>query len=202
MDVAHMAVIVESLSNQQIEAFQSQFAPVYRDAFSAPPYCKGEEEVMDFAQSLPQHVKREGFRMVVAVEGGTGALVGFAYGYRNTPGQWWHEEVAKALRPQIVAEWLMNSFRFVEIAVVSKAQGRGIGGLLHDQLLNRLPYRKAVLSTMAAETNAHWMYQKRGWEVLLEEVVFPGVARPYRVMGLELGRKDRMRPNPRMQSTI
>jgi GNAT superfamily N-acetyltransferase len=187
MDVAHMAVIVRSLSNQQIETFQGQFVTVYRDAFGAPPYCKGEDEVMDFAQSLPQHAEREGFRMVVAVEDGTGALVGFAYGYKNTPGQLWHEEVARAVRPQIVAAWLMNSFRFVEIAVVPKAQGQGIGGLLHDHMLNRLPYRKAVLSTMAAETNAHWMYQKRGWEVLVEKVIFPGVARPYRVMGLELG---------------
>ena len=84
----------------------------------------------------------------------------------------------------------MNSFQFAEIAVAPKAQGQGIGGLLHDHLLNGLPYQKAVLSTMAAETNAYWMYHKRGWEILVEEMVFPGVARPYRIMGLELGEES------------
>ncbi|MBU0494967.1 MAG: GNAT family N-acetyltransferase [Chloroflexi bacterium] len=182
-----MTVIVSTFSNQQIEAFQSQFVTIYRDAFKAPPYCKGEEEAMDFAQSLPQHVEREGFRMVVAVEDGAGTLVGFSYGYQNIPGQLWHEEVARAVQPQIVAEWLMNTFRLVEMAVALRAQRQGIGGLLHDHLLSKLPYRKVVLSTMAAETNAYRMYQKRGWQVLVEEVIFPGVARPYRVMGLELG---------------
>jgi GNAT superfamily N-acetyltransferase len=171
-----------------MEAFRDQIVAIYRDASSAPPHCKGEGEIVDFAQSLPQQVEREGFRIVVAVEDKTDEIVGFAYGCANTPGQQWHEEVAKAVQPQIVAEWLMNSFRLVEIAVTARAQGQGVGGLLHDRLLRGVPYRKAVLSTMAAETNAHWMYCKRGWVILVEEIFFPGVARPYRVMGLELGK--------------
>jgi GNAT superfamily N-acetyltransferase len=190
-DVAHMAVTVKSLSNHQIETFQDQFVTIYRDAFRASPYCKWEEEVVDFALSLPQHVEREGFRMAVAAEDGTGTLVGFAYGYKNTPDQWWHQEVAGAARRQIVAEWLMNSFRLVEMAVTPEAQGQGIGGLLHDHLLGGLSYQKAVLSTLAAETNAYSMYHKRGWRVLLNDLFFPGVARPYRIMGLELGEEGK-----------
>jgi hypothetical protein len=31
-----------------------------------------------------------------------------------------------------------------------------------------------------------WLYHKRGWSVLLDDLPFPGVARPYRSMGLEL----------------
>jgi GNAT superfamily N-acetyltransferase len=184
-----MHVEASSLANQQIEACRDQIVTIYRDAFSAPPYYRGEEEVLDFARSLPQVVEREGFRFIVAVEETTDEIVGFAYGYANTPGQWWHKEVAKAAEPEIVAKWLLGSFRLVEIAVTPRAQGQGVGGLLHDHLLSGLPYRKAVLSTVAAETNAHWMYQKRGWVVLLEEIFFPGVGRPYRIMGLELGKK-------------
>ncbi|UCC76215.1 MAG: GNAT family N-acetyltransferase, partial [Anaerolineales bacterium] len=75
----------------------------------------------------------------------------------------------------------------VEMAVKPETQKRGIGGLLHDHLLTGLSYQKAVLSTMAAETNAYAMYRKRGWRVLLDNLHFPGVARPYRIMGLELG---------------
>lgn len=182
-----MIVIASSLTNQQIEAFRDQIVTIYRDAFSAPPYRKGEKEVVGFAQSLPQHMEREGFRIVVALEDKTQQIVGFAYGYANAPAQWWHEEVAKAVQPSMVTEWLMNSFRLIEIAVTPEVQGQGVGGLLHDHLLSGLPYRKAVLSTLAAETNAYWMYRKRGWVVLLEEILFPSVARPYRIMGLELG---------------
>ena len=124
--------------------------------------------------------------MVSALEGKTDPIVGFAYGYANTPDQWWHEQVARAVPTSMVAEWLMNSFRLVEIAVTPEVQRQGIGGLLHDHLLNGLPYQKAVLSTLAAETSAYWMYRKRGWEILLEYMRFPGVTRPYRIMGLEL----------------
>ena len=184
-----MTVVAGPLTDQQIEAFQDPIVTIYRAAFSALPYRKGEEEVADFAQSLLQHVKREGFRVVAAVEDKTDQIAGFAYGYANTPDQWWHAEVAKAVHPSLVTEWLMNSFRLVEIAVAPDVQGQGVGGLLHDHLVSGLPYRKAVLSTLAAETNAYWMYRKRGWVVLLEEILFPGVARPYRIMGLELSEK-------------
>jgi GNAT superfamily N-acetyltransferase len=178
-------LIVSSPTNPQIQAFRDHFVTIYRDAFSAPPYGKKEKEVMDFARSLPQHVKREGFRIVVALEE-TGQVLGFAYGYTNTPDQFWHEKVVQVAPPQVVSEWLLNSFRLVEIAVAPKAQGQGIGGLLHGRLLSDLPCRKAVLSTLAAETNAYKMYCNRGWVILLEEIFFPGIARPYRIMGLEL----------------
>jgi GNAT superfamily N-acetyltransferase len=182
-----MTVILRTLTGQQAEALQDRIVSIYRDAFSAQPYCKGEEEVEDFARSLPQHVRREGFRISAALDHGTDEVVGFAYGHANTPDQWWHAQVAKVIDSRIATEWLSNSFRLAEIAVAPKAQGQGTGGLLHDHLLGRLPYQKAVLSTMATETNAYRMYLKRGWVVLLNEISFPGVARPYRIMGLDLG---------------
>jgi GNAT superfamily N-acetyltransferase len=181
-----MVVVVHTLANQQVDAFQDQLITIYRDAFGVSPYCKEEAEVVDLAQSLLRHVVKEGFRIVVALEDQTEQAVGFAYGYANTPGQLWCEEVARAVQPWVVTEWLTGSFRLVEMAVTPGAQGQGVGGLLHDHLLRGLSYQKAVLSTMAAETNAHSMYHKRGWMVLLDGFFFPGVARPYRIMGLEL----------------
>ena len=185
-----MAVVVHSLTVQQVETFHDQLVVVYRDAFTPSPYCKEEVEVVDFAQSLPRHVEKEGFHIAAALEQGTDQVVGFAYGYANTPDQWWYAEVAKAVQPWIVAEWLTGSFRLVEMAVTPELQGRGIGALLHDRLLGGLSYRKAILSTMAAETSASRMYHTRGWRVLLDDHLFPGVARPYRIMGLELSRVD------------
>ena len=185
-----MVIVVHSLENSQIEAFQDQLITIYRDAFGLSPYCKEEAEVVDFARSLPRHVEKEGFRISVALGDQTKHAVGFAYGYANAPDQLWYEKVAKAVQPGVVPEWLTGSFRLVEMAVASEAQGQGIGGLLHDQLLRGLPCQKAVLSTMAAKTVAYSMYHKRGWRVLLDGFFFPGVARPYRVMGLELYRHE------------
>lgn len=182
-----MRVAVHSPTVQQAEAFRDQLVTIYRDAFREAPYCKGEAEVVDFAQSFPRHAEKEGFRLVVASMYQAKQLVGFAYGCANTPDQWWYEEVAKATQLQVATEWLAGSFRLVEMAVTPEAQGQGIGGLLHDQLMGGLSYPKAVLSTMAAETPAYRMYHKRGWTVLLDDFLFPGVARPYRIMGLELG---------------
>jgi hypothetical protein len=130
----------------------------------------------------------KGFRIVAALERASGDVVGFAYGYENKPDQWWHVEVASALPRQIAEEWLCDSFRLVEMAVATGMQGRGVGGLLHDRLLEELPWPRAVLSTMAAETRAYRLYHQRGWVILLDDHFFPGVGRPYRVMGLDLRR--------------
>jgi GNAT superfamily N-acetyltransferase len=186
-----MVVVVHSPTDQEAESYQLQLVPIYRDAFGKPPYHKEEAEVVDFAQSFPRHVHEEGFRLVVARQELRKRIVGFAYGYANTPDQFWYEQVAKAVEPRTVKEWLVGSFRLVEMAVAPEAQGQGAGGLLHDRLLRGVPYQRAVLSTIAAETNAYGLYRKRGWRVLLDDLAFPGVARRYRIMGLELCREDR-----------
>lgn len=181
-----MALITTFLTPQQLRAHQERLVTIYRQAFCAPPYSKSEYEVSDFAQSLQHHVERADFKMVVAWENKPDKIVGFAYGYANTPDQLFHTEVAKVIQSDIVTHWLLTSFRLVQMAVAPEAQGQGIGGELHDHLLSSLPYKRAVLATMAAETNAYAMYRKRGWRVLLDEIFFPEVPRPYRVMGLEL----------------
>jgi GNAT superfamily N-acetyltransferase len=182
-----VTILLKTLTDQQTEALQGQIVSIYRDAFGARPYYKAEEEVVDFARSLPQHVRREGFCVAVATDHRTDEVVGFAYGYADTPDQWWHVQVAQVMDSRIATKWLSDSFRLAEMAVTPQAQGQGTGGLLHDHLLGGLSYQKALLSTMAAETNAYRMYLKRGWVVLLNEIYFPGVTRPYRIMGLDMG---------------
>lgn len=179
-------VTIHALSAEEGDSIRGQIVAVYRDAFGVSPYAKGEDEVAEFARFLPEHLERDGFRLVVAREKGRGDLVGFAYGHENTPGQGWHEVVARVAPPQMVIMWLFGSFRLAEMAVVTRAQRQGIGGLLHDRLLVGLPYSRAVLATMAAETNAYRLYRGRGWQVLLDRFRVPGLPRPYRVMGLKL----------------
>jgi GNAT superfamily N-acetyltransferase len=69
------------------------------------------------------------------------------------------------------------------------AQGRGIGGRLHNALLGWLPHRTALLSTHQSETQALCLYRKRGWVPLLEGFVFPGGDAPFLIMGLDIGRR-------------
>jgi ribosomal protein S18 acetylase RimI-like enzyme len=178
--------IVDSPSPQRIAAFHDQLVALYRDAFAAPPYSKGKEEVVAFARSLPQHVRREGFRMVVAAIEEGNQVAGFVYGYTSTPDRWWHTHVARAMQPSMADKWLEDCFQLVEIAVTPTFQGQGIGGQLHDHMLNGLSHRKAVLSTAQAKTNAYRMYRRRGWVTLLEHFTFPGVQRPYQILGLDL----------------
>jgi ribosomal protein S18 acetylase RimI-like enzyme len=193
-----VAIDLALLTGPQVQARMEQIVSVYRESFRALPYGKQETEVLDFAASLPEHLCREGFRFVAATGGAPESIVGFAYGYQSLPGQFWHENAVKAMGDQLAHEWLTQSFQLVEIAVAPKFQGQGIGGRLHDHLLVDLPYRKAVLSTMRAQTVAHWLYRRRGWQVLVEDMRFPKVDRPYRLMGLDLalseGQQDGAKP--------
>jgi hypothetical protein len=49
-----------------------------------------------FAEILPRHADRRGFRFVAA-RADDGALAGFAYGCLGGPGEWWHDRVSAAL---------------------------------------------------------------------------------------------------------
>jgi ribosomal protein S18 acetylase RimI-like enzyme len=181
-----MTISVVRLTRGEIEALGAEITAVYREAFTRPPYSKPELEVRLFEGALLQHADREGFRLVAAFGGEPGELVGFAYGFSCAAAQWWCGVVREALPARLASRWLEGSFQFSEIAVRPEAHGQGIGGRLHDHLLEGLPHRRAVLSTLRADTPAYRLYRSRGWVVLREHMAFPGVSRPYRIMGLEL----------------
>lgn len=181
-----MTLSIAFLAGQEAAAYRQQITDVYREAFRPYPYHKGEGEVIAFERSFPGHTRSDGFRFIAAIEEDSDRLLGFAYGYAARAGQWWNDSIANALKPEMAEAWLSHSFQLAEIAVSPKYQGKGIGGRLHDHLLNGLPYRRAVLSTLATETVAYHLYRRRGWVILLDEYSFPGVPRPYRIMGLDL----------------
>lgn len=170
---------------------------IYHAAFTEPPYDESEATVRQFGRILEDHVRRPGFKCVVAVAGDeveTGAIagrppedvLGFAYGYTSRPGQWWYDAVTRRLDPAVNATWMDDPFEMVELAVRPAHQGQGIGGRLHDALLEGLPHRTAVLSTAAAETAATHLYSSRGWVILNDAFTFPGSSVPYVIMGLRL----------------
>jgi ribosomal protein S18 acetylase RimI-like enzyme len=134
---------------------------------------------------LPRHAGRDGFRFLVAEEGEK--LAGFAYGYFGGPGQWWHDVVASAMAAEEQERWLApGHFEFVELHVRRKLRRRGIGGALHDALLDGLPSRTAVLSTQSDNEPALALYLGRDWQIVLAGVSFAPGGRPYDILGRDL----------------
>jgi ribosomal protein S18 acetylase RimI-like enzyme len=173
-------------SGDEFWAESAQLAAVYLTAFGPPPYNKNWSDSIRFLRSLNGHVRQAGFRATVAQLPGNNEIVGFAYGYDSTPGQWWHDIVRDALDPEVASLWLDGTFELVELAVTPNYQGRTIGRRLHDALLGSVPHQRALLSTLTIETTALRLYRRRGWITLLEELSFPNNERTYRIMGLEL----------------
>jgi GNAT superfamily N-acetyltransferase len=135
---------------------------VYRSAFQVSPYFESDEDVLRFAgSSLPRHSERDGFRLAVARQ--DGEAVGFGYGYTSAPGQWWHDRVVEALGEPARAA-LPGAFELVTLAVLGDRQGRGIGGALHDRLVDGV--ERAALSTLDGDTPARALYLRRGWRTL------------------------------------
>lgn len=184
------AMQIEFLSGEQVIARAEQFAAVYRAAFAGEPYHRREPEVADFARTLPLHTRRNSFRSVVAFDRAGQDLIGIAYGYRTQPGQWWYDNVSRALGEKVAKAWLTDTFQVTEVAVAPAYQRRGVGGSMLDALLSGLAHPQAVLSTLDAETAGRAFYRARGWQDLLQGFYFPGVARRYAIMGRRLLDRD------------
>jgi ribosomal protein S18 acetylase RimI-like enzyme len=68
-----------------------------------------------------------------------------------------------------------------ELGVHPGRRRRGIGGRLHDELLERAGRPMAVLATEVDNRAAIAFYGDRAWETIIPEI---RIGRPYRVMGL------------------
>lgn len=115
-----------------------------------------------------------------------GAAVGMGFGHRSLPGQWWHDAVAAHVGPENPA--LREAWVLVELAVLPAWQGRGIGGLLHDTLLEAQPLPRALLSTEVTNDRARRMYERRTWHYLHSGFAFVAGQPRFLVMHREVRR--------------
>lgn len=170
-------------------AFRDRVLEVWTTAFG--PVDDAEDWRSRFWE---QHRSRDGFRLVTASMGEE--LHGFGWGYTGERGQWWADRVADALAADGLGagglatdglaadgtEWVGGHFEFVELAVRPTHQGHGLGGRLHDALMEGLPHARSLLQTDAdPQGSGHRLYRARGWSVLGE--LAPGKV----VMGKRLG---------------
>jgi ribosomal protein S18 acetylase RimI-like enzyme len=164
----------------------SQFAPhvataaqIYGAAMRrAPEYVVQRREIMQ------AHLERRGFAAVGAFDDADDVLVGFGYGYRGRPGEWWHDVVAKALGRDAARDWLVDAFELAELHVDPGHQHRGIGRRVIEILLTKASGKTVVLSTHDHDSPARCLYRSLGFVDLLGGFVFPGSTEVYAIMGL------------------
>jgi GNAT superfamily N-acetyltransferase len=123
-------------------------------------------------------------------EGVQPRVVGFAYGFHGSGGQWWHDVVRRAatsvLGARAADDWFDDSLEIAEVHVLPGYQGRGTGLAMMLRLTAGRPERSAVLSTMDANTRARRLYHGLGFTDLLTGFEFPGTDLPYAIMGAPL----------------
>ncbi|WP_042149525.1 N-acetyltransferase [Paucisalibacillus sp. EB02] len=146
------------------------------------------EHSVDFAERLKRHANYPGFKTVVALndDDDDDDAIGFAYGYTSKPGQYYHEQLRKALSKSNQDWWLDDCFEFVELVVHPNQRRKYKGQELAANLLEDIQNKTAVLTTQMNNISARNLYKKLNWEIL-EENFKPGDSKdPYVIMGKKL----------------
>jgi ribosomal protein S18 acetylase RimI-like enzyme len=150
----------------------------------------GTEDLPGRRAIMERHSGHPGLRALAARHEQTGQIVGFAYGFRGCPGQWWHDVVWTAIASTAgraaAHGWLEDALEIAEVHVRPDFQARGIGRRLVQVLAADRPERTALLSTRDRETRARRLYRSLGFTDLVTEFVFPGGGPRYAVMGAPL----------------
>jgi ribosomal protein S18 acetylase RimI-like enzyme len=137
---------------------------------------------------IATHVRRPGFRAVASLTS-EGHLAGFGYGYLGAPGQWWHDQVYRALDGDGRRRWLTDCFEVVELHVRPPAQGHGLGSRQLAALLSLAEAGTTLLSTPEADeegSRAWRLYRRFGFVDVLRHFRFPGDERSFGILGRDL----------------
>lgn len=160
-------------------------ADIYAAAMHAgPAELPGRQVIME------RHAGYPDFRALVAAAGSAASPVAFAYGFRGSPGQWWHDVVLAAITASagyaVANSWLDEPLEIAELHVHPDCQHQGIGRRLLLSLTADRAERTALLSTQDTESVARRLYRSLGFTDLLAGFSFPGGGPPYAVMGATL----------------
>jgi ribosomal protein S18 acetylase RimI-like enzyme len=149
-----------------------------------PAYLPGRLSIME------RHAGHPGFRAIAVTAPEASRIVGFGYGFRGSPGQWWHDVVQTGITAAsgaaMATRWLADAMEIAEVHVQPEYQQQGIGRRLLLTLTAGRPERTAVLSTQDSYSPARRLYRSLGFEDLLTAFAFPGGGPPYAVMGAVL----------------
>lgn len=144
-----------------------------------------DDEIAVRRQIVLRHLNQPGVRAIGATTE-QGGLVGFVYGMANDRAHWWSTVVEPYLRRADADDWLDDSFVVVELHVLPRHQGKGIGRRLITQITDPVPEPRSILSALDLDSPARHFYRGLGYTDLAHPVLFPGAPVPYTVMGAEL----------------
>lgn len=176
--------MTDSIAIHEIEPFRAlsaagAVASIWQQATAAEDIAAAEMANGTF----PKHVSWPGFRMYVAAIDGN--AVGFIYGYRSLPDQWWHDQVRNSLISTGHEAMLANALELAEVAVLPAFQGRGIGTRLIDAFLKDVA-QPVLLAVEAVDERTHILYAAHGFCDLLTDFRYPGYDDRIIVMGREV----------------
>lgn len=173
-------VRIEAWDGAQFAARVDEAMRIYTQAMDYPDHTGAQRGI-----SARKHVRHAGFACRAAVTE-DGELVGFGYGYRTAPGQWWHDLVRRALSREGAQMWLDDAFELSELHVLPQLHGHGIGRTLLLQLSGDVQESAMLLSTPDRDTRAFRLYRDTGFVDLARNYLFPGDGRPFAVLGARL----------------
>lgn len=161
---------------------REQLAEVYADAFAEPPYRGTVAQAREWAaERLVQHLGYPAFGLATAER--EGRVLGFGYGLLGADDQWFTQTVRARASAAVAQGWLGGHGELVELAIRSEARGVGLGGRLHDAVVDHLRHagaRNALLVADIGAAPARALYVSRGWHDVAE------LTEGSRLMGLRL----------------
>jgi ribosomal protein S18 acetylase RimI-like enzyme len=177
--------LLSELSQAEFRASLDDLVGVYAAAMQPDPaQIPGRLSIME------RHVAYPAFRCVAATASADSPIVAFAYGFRGTPGQWWHDVVRSGITAAAgqgsADAWLSDPMEIAEVHVRPEYQHQGIGRRLVLTLTAGRGERVALLSTQDTDSPARHLYRSLGFTDLLTSFIFPGGGPPYAVMGAVL----------------
>ncbi len=145
----------------------AELARIWGEVFSAPPWNKDAREIASFeSDRLLVHARRPGF--AIAVARSEAHIDGFAYGHTGQAGTWWPEHLRERVGDQLVDEWVIGQFEFIELAVLAAVRGAGTGRRLIETLLAPRRESRVVLQTRDEDLPARRLYASLGFVPLAD----------------------------------
>jgi GNAT superfamily N-acetyltransferase len=180
--IIESVIHLEMLNAVEARPLFGEMIDIYQATFSQAPFYETLPDFLNFAGRISYHARQSGFRCVVARPEANQGIIGFVYGYDGEAGSWYYEQAAQRLPPGLLREYLGDYYEFAELALLPDWQGQGVGGRLHDALLEGIQHHTACLATPEVETRALQLYRARGWQRLVSGVSLPGTVLKYQMM--------------------
>ncbi|MBY8869490.1 GNAT family N-acetyltransferase [Streptomyces sennicomposti] len=168
-------VTVDGLDGPAAGRAEGDFALVYAEAFSEPPYRETRDDVTAAFRRFRSQTRRRTFRAALA-RTADGTPVGMAYGYVLGPGTGWWDSLTEPVSDEMRREDGHRTFGLMELAVRPRWRGQGVARRLHETLLGAVEAERVLLDVHPASAAAQAAYRSWGYRKVGEAIPWDGAA--------------------------